>query len=251
MTKYALCVGNNYPNTSNELSGCRNDANDWADMLEEAGYTADVLLEGPAALTLAMLRGYIGRMGWGDRLVFTYSGHGTWVPDQDGDESDMRDEALYMADGALIIDDDLQGVFAELPTGSGALILSDSCHSGTVSRFTKPFFGEGQARFISPDRLGLLTTQQAIAIESRTTPSPSRHSASLISGCGDLEYSYDAWFGDRANGAFSRAAIDAYKPGASLSAWFKAIRLALPSSSYPQSPQATYASLYRRYAKAL
>ena len=34
MTKRAVCIGiNDYPGTYNDLSGCVNDANDWADLL--------------------------------------------------------------------------------------------------------------------------------------------------------------------------------------------------------------------------
>lgn len=254
MSKYALCVGNNYVGTPNQLSGCVNDANDWAALLSEAGYKTVPLIEGTSVDTLAWLNDLIRQMGRGDRLVFTYSGHGTWVNDVDGDEEDQRDEALYMTDGLLILDDQLQEVFSQLPTGSGALILSDSCHSGTVSRNMADLstaLGNGTPRFISPAHFTDMSVAQAQAVEQITSVKPSRRTASLISGCADVEYSYDAWFGDRANGAFTRAAIDAYTPGASLSGWYKAIRNTLPSSEYPQTPQVTYASLYRRYAKAL
>lgn len=250
MMKYALCVGNNYPGTNNELSGCVNDMNDWAELLSLNGYQVALAQEGTKNVVMQSLVSHVSRMKWGDRFIFTYSGHGTWVPDQDGDESDHRDEALYMADGELILDDDLQNVFAATPAGSGSLILSDSCHSGTVSRFVGQTF-ERTPRFISPFEIGLMTEERAIRLEAATTPATPRRTASLISGCADTEYSYDAWFGSRANGAFSRAGIDAYQAGISLNAWFKRIRSILPNGSYPQSPQLTAASLYRKYTKAL
>jgi hypothetical protein len=247
LMKYALCVGNNYPGTDNELAGCVNDMNDWADLLDNNGYDVHVMEEASAENTLYNLHATVGELGWGDRLIFTYSGHGTWMPDQSGDESDFRDEALYMADGSLIMDDELNEVWLGIPYGAGVLTLSDSCHSGTVTRFAQ-FAPQAVPRFISPAQFTNLSHSEARDIERVTTTAPSRKTSSLISGCADEEYSYDAWFGGRANGAFSRAAIDAYTPGASLARWFNNIRV---RPVYPQTPQLTAASLYRRYAKAL
>ena len=87
-------------------------------------------------------------------------------------------------------------------------------------------------------------------LETRPASTP-RPTSSLISGCGDLEYSYDAWFNGRANGAMSRVAIDTFRAGISLNSWYKAIRERLPSGSYPQTPQLTAASAYRKYTRAL
>jgi hypothetical protein len=60
-----------------------------------------------------------------------------------------------------------------------------------------------------------------------------------MSGCQDAEYSYDANYGGRGNGAFTYTALNtlqALKPGATYTDWFRAIRKALPSREYPQSP---------------
>ena len=56
----------------------------------------------------------------------------------------------------------------------------------------------------------------------------------------DTEYSYDASFGNRPNGAFTRVALDTLsKLGtqATYAEWHRAIRAALPSADYPQTPQ--------------
>lgn len=252
--KYALCVGNNYPGTSAQLHGCVNDAHDWAELLLTQGYEVVVAEEATLQTTVDNLVDLVGRAGYGDRLVFTYSGHGTWIPDRDGDEADGRDEAMVMADyrqGGLLLDDTLQSIFSRLKVGTGALILSDSCHSGTVSRFVGPTSPPGGAKFLSPVQfIDGLTQERAVALEEKAASIP-RQTSSLISGCGDLEYSYDASFDGRPNGAFSRVAIDTYTPGQSLASWFAAIRKRLPTSFYPQTPQLTSASPYRRYTKAL
>lgn len=250
--KHAVLIGNNYPGTNAELNGCVNDALDWQTLLTQNGYSCDVLVEATLGQAVGALREGVARTGFGDRLVFQYSGHGSWLPDQDGDEADRRDECLVMADytqGGLLLDDDLYAIFSVLPPGSGCLVLSDSCHSGTVNRAVA--LNGGKGRFLSPAHFTDLTQDQARLMEQTVSVKSSRPATSLVSGCADLELSYDAWFGNRANGAFSRAALDTYTAGTSLVSWFNRIRQFLPSDHYPQSPQLTAANLYRRYAKAL
>jgi len=254
--KHAFCVGNNYPGTPAELKGCVNDMLDWAELLASQGYEVQMAHEATKADTLDVLRDLVSKVGWGDRIVFTFSGHGTWVPDRDGDEADGRDEAMVMADfrlgggHGLLLDDELQEVFGGLRAGASALTLSDSCHSGTVSRFSAAFDQPKTPRFLSPvDLLDDLSDDRAVELERRAASTP-RRTSSLVSGCGDLEYSYDASFDGRPNGAFTRTAIDTFRPGISLNAWFKEVRKLLPNDWYPQSPQLT-ASPYRKYTRAL
>ena len=99
-TQRAVCVGINYPGTSAALNGCVNDAHDWAELLTNNGYEVVQLLDNSATKTniVLALTVAISAMKRGDRLVFTYSGHGTWVYDTDGDEDDKRDEALVPID---------------------------------------------------------------------------------------------------------------------------------------------------------
>lgn len=251
--KYAVCIGNNYPGSGNDLSGCVNDAYDWGNLLASLGYEVTTIIEATKADMVGALTELVARAGFGDRGVFTYSGHGTWVPDRNGDEPDARDEALVPTDfrqGYLLLDDELDIIFRSKRYGAGMLMLSDSCHSGSVSRvFDVSHLGK--PRFLPPSQLGRdLPSSDDHTVEARAdTPAPLN--TSLISGCGDLEYSYDAWFGERANGAFTRAAIDTHQQYSTLNAWFTRIRQALPSDMYPQSPQLTAATSYRKYVRAL
>jgi metacaspase-1 len=250
--KYALCVGNNYPGTNAALSGCVNDAHDWRDLLVSQGYGVTLLTETTKAHVLAELSSAVERLGFGDRLVFTYSGHGSWVRDRDGDEPDGRDECLVMADymqGGLLTDDELDAVFRSRAYGSSILFLSDSCHSGSVNRFAGVDQPAGKPRFLSPAEFTDIAPAEVEAVDRALTKSVA---ASLISGCEDHEYSYDAWFGDRPNGAFTRAAIDAFIPGVSLARWHSSIRENfLPSKAYPQSPVLSPLSTYRKYTRAI
>ena len=66
-----------------------------------------------------------------------------------------------------------------------------------------------------------------------------RSAALLLSACRDAEYSYDATFSGRPNGAFTYVALTALAdlpPGATYRDWLRAIRAQLPSQNYPQTP---------------
>src|SRR5437867_2634102 len=151
-SRHALCVGiNNYPGTEDDLQGCVNDAKDWAAALDARGYEVKVLLDAQA--TRANMVGALTHLVSGTRpddlAVFTYSGHGSWVPDEDGDEPDGRDEMLCPHDirqGHYLLDDDLADIFARKAAGAHVFFISDSCHSGTVARFASPFSPEEAKR---------------------------------------------------------------------------------------------------------
>ena len=73
----------------------------------------------------------------GDELVLQYSGHGTQVKDDSGDEADLFDEALVPIDyqqGQLLLDDDLDIALRKLPSGAYLSLFMDCCHSGTNVR---------------------------------------------------------------------------------------------------------------------
>jgi hypothetical protein len=228
VSKYAVVIGTNYEGASYQLSGCVNDAEDWSALLRGEGYSGTTLIGTSAtrAAILAALTDTVSRARWGDRIVVTYSGHGTWITD-----------------------DDLASIFGQARTGVGVLVLPDSCFSGTMTRLLGD--ADKRVKYLPPP----LTRADADIAEGIPLVRTYTERASLISGCAEPEVSYDAWFGtrgsERANGAFTRAAIDAYRHGMSLAAWHNAIRDVLPSDDYPQTPMLLPASPYRRYAKAL
>jgi uncharacterized caspase-like protein len=250
-SKYALCIGiNDYPGTGSDLAGCVNDANDWAALLKSLGFEVKKLLDKQA--TRANILSEMGKMvslaKKGDSIVFQYSGHGTYIPDEDGDEADQTDESLCPYDlrtKGVITDDQLFELFNKKVAGVRLVMISDSCHSGTVSRFVPTANARKKemskvkflppSAFLSSRELGKLGISRAIR---RSSP-PGRYGGLLLSGCQDVEYSYDAYFQGRPNGAFTYAALNTFKklkPGASYKDWHTAIRKALPTAQYPQSP---------------
>jgi hypothetical protein len=247
----ALCVGiNDYPGSGSDLNGCVNDAKDWKAALADKGYDVTLLLDADATRKNIMegLEDLVGNAKSDSKLVFTFSGHGSWLPDTSGDEADGRDEMLCphdLSEDVNVLDDDLAEVFGRKPKGARLHFISDSCHSGTVARFAPPFGGAARSpivpRFLPPTTF--LTSKKMIRAAERveSLAAPARRTtypALLLAGCRDHEYSYDASFGSRPNGAFTYFALQALKNApSSARAWMSEIRQRLPSASHPQTPQ--------------
>lgn len=268
MARYALCIGiNDYPGTGSDLAGCVNDANDWSAALAKRGFATSTLFDKKATgdAMRAAIAATLKRATTGDSVVIQYSGHGSFVPDADGDEPDGNDECVCPYDiysKGPITDDELFRLYSDRKAGVKLLIISDSCHSGSVSKFapirTPPTLRgknapQRKVRFLPPaaflskakvGRMGL--ANRAIR---RSNP-PGRYAGLLMAGCQDTEYSYDAYFNGRPNGAFSFVALralESLKPSATYRDWFAAIQKFLPSQQYPQSPNLYGSSLSKRW----
>ncbi len=254
--KRSLHIGiNDYPGTGNDLSGCVNDANDWEATLAGRGFETTSLLDAQATkiqMVEAITR-LVESTGRDDIGVITYSGHGTWVPDEDSDEADGRDEALCPHDinhGQILTDDELYDIFTERKRGARIIFISDSCHSGSVSK-ASTFNFESRERSIQTPRIRFLAPEvylkddkkgmaRTLRVENKKPNGKIRAASLLLSGCKDDEYSYDAWFNGRANGAFTYVALQTLKnlpDEPSYKKWHKAIRKRLPHVQYPQTPQ--------------
>jgi hypothetical protein len=256
MALRALCIGiDDYPGTDGDLAGAVNDARDWAAALRKRGFQVNMLHDRKAtgAAIRKGIRDLLKRCTAGDLAVIQYAGHGSFVPDKDGDEPDGTDECLCPHDvkrRGVIKDDELFELLSDRPAGVRVVMISDSCHSGTVARFapisTPPTTaGRGAprrtVRFLPPAAyLPKRQTAQLGARRARRPASPpGRYACLLLAGCQETEYSYDAYFKGRANGAFSFVALralKALKPGGTYAEWHKAIRRSLPSRQYPQTP---------------
>lgn len=75
----------------------------------------------------------------GDRLWFSFSGHGKQIQDWDGDEFDGFDESLVASDMKLVVDDEIVAILKKLPPGACLTGFIDACHSGT-GKFDDVFF---------------------------------------------------------------------------------------------------------------
>jgi hypothetical protein len=78
----------------------------------------------------------------GDYLVFHFSGHGSYVPDDedDDDESDGYDEITclydmdFYNDRTFFRDDEWNQTIEQVPSGVKLTVIMDTCHSGTGTR---------------------------------------------------------------------------------------------------------------------
>lgn len=259
MSKKALCIGiNDYPGTANDLSGCINDAIDWAQELTKQGFTVDKLLDAAAtkAAMIAAIGGLIEGAAKGDSLIFTYSGHGTWVPDRSGDEPDGRDEALCphdLATKGALLDDEIHALFGRRPPGVRIVLISDSCHSGSVTRGSEEDVDPGvpRIRFMPPEAWMAKEDLPPPALRLATPRGGFTRAGGdlLLAGCLDTEYSYDTRFNGRPNGAFTYYALKALREAkpTSYEKWFNAIRAYLPSTRLPQTPQIFGSKTARRF----
>jgi len=121
---------------SGDLPYCVNDAKEMRRLAIGEGYAVqDFLINKNAtaanvsnALTKASADLYAG-----DKLLFTYSGHGSFFPDMNADEADGYDETWVLYD-RMFIDDELYFAWSKFRKGVRILLISDSCHSGTVAK---------------------------------------------------------------------------------------------------------------------
>lgn len=121
------------------------------------------------AAILDALDKFVSETGAEDVVYIHYSGHGSRARDKNGDESDGFDETILPHDAREpgvpdIRDDELERIFARLPTPH-ALIVFDSCHSGTVTRSVSTV----QPRSVPPDLRDELyeseiTTRQVVQV---------------------------------------------------------------------------------------
>ncbi len=148
MTKRALLCGvNEYQIPGADLRGCVNDVQDMKDVLLDLfGFDESdikVLVDGDASKMAIeeALSELVANSTRGDVLYFHFSGHGSNVPDQDGDEVDHRDEILCPTDldwDDPLRDDWMRDVLDRLAEGVSMTFVTDCCHSGTITRALGP-----------------------------------------------------------------------------------------------------------------
>lgn len=146
MTKIALLMGLNYRGSSAELSGCINDIEATYEVLKNVySYqpenivcmTDDTDLKPTANNICAQLiklaeRSYEEEL---DEIWVSYSGHGSYMHDESGDEDDKKDECLVPLDyssSGLIADDTLNHLLGLIKPNVKVIFIVDACHSETM-----------------------------------------------------------------------------------------------------------------------
>lgn len=232
MTRLALITAiNNYP-APNQLGGCINDALDWQTTLTNKGFSCGLLLDAWATKTniLNNLNSMVTNSRSGDSLVFVYSGHGSQVPDTNGDEPDGYDEVICTIDffqGRYIKDDDLRSIFTKLPNGVTLDVFLDCCHAGTGTRLT---LGKHDLKIKSIPFIGKPKKVKTI------TPVPTINHC-LWSACKDNQLSREVKIGGKIRGAFSVYCASAIRANLSRSATIAIVQSKLAAIIPDQTPQ--------------
>lgn len=199
-----------YQGWDGALNACIADAKDMLALAKKKGFAGNTLLlddKATAAAVTAALQDAAKKLSKGDLLLLTYSGHGGQVRDTNGDEkdNDRMDETWVLYDRQLV-DDELYNLWGKFKAGVRILVLSDSCHSGTVTRNIPEFIGGGPRPRAMPRSVGIKTENanralyRAIQDNNRGSETVQvKASVLLVSGCMDNQTSMD---GDN-NGAFT------------------------------------------------
>ena len=247
-----------YSGWSGPLAACEFDALDMERLAAGQKLKPTVLLTRDATRnkTLALIRKAAAKLKSGDLFVLSYSGHGGQVDDVSSDEADKLDETWCLFDGQLI-DDELFLELSKFAKGVRIFVLSDSCHSGTVTR-ARPTAGAPAgpaARIMPPDiaqqvyqdhkafydglqrRIAKAVDPDAalaqVSVTGRVDKISGKCQASviLISGCLDHQTSLDG----SKNGAFTEQLLKVWNGGfkGDYKKFHETIVSGMPSSQTP------------------
>ncbi len=211
-----------YEGWDGTLMACEADAKDMEAITSARGFTSSMLLtrKATAAAVTRGIHDAAAKLAAGDLFVLSYSGHGGQVRDPSGEELDFQDETWVLWDRQLL-DDELYALWAAFKPGVRILVLSDSCHSGTILR--DQFYGASPANASTSDRFKFIprgvqertyaahrdeydALQQTFAQGDKAAVEAA---VVLISGCQDSQYSRD---GDR-NGLFTERLREVWADG--------------------------------------
>lgn len=239
--------------TDGALNACEFDAEDMAGVAKAAGFDVVGRLTSPAGTRDAVMQGIedaAKALKPGDIFLLTYAGHGSQAPDFNRDEEDGADETWCLFDG-MLIDDELYDLWRRFAENVRVLVVSDSCHSGSVIRATgfehvpdsvdapkarqlpmpvaartlrsnRAFYREifEKTRLMNE---GLLVKELAL---------PLKCSVLLLSGCMDNQVSRDGV----TNGRFTQELLAVWREGlfkGDYGSFHKAIRRRMPENQSP------------------
>lgn len=235
MAKRAVLIGiNKYQIPGSDLNGCVNDARNLSGALKTYyGFeNKDIIvltdLQATKKAMQAAIQKLIAGGRKGDTLLVHYSGHGSNVPDDNGDEADHRDEILCPTDldwNDPFRDDWLRKTFDKLRAGVSLTVIMDCCHSGTNTRAILPPDAPVRERFL-PCPLDLMATESGRklrgALRGKLGKAPRGRKRKsdivhadiqemLITGCRDTQTSADARIGGSFNGALTYYLVESIK----------------------------------------
>ncbi|WP_027632516.1 caspase family protein [Clostridium hydrogeniformans] len=202
------------------LKGCENDANSMSNIAKYLKYNETKVLLTESATKEAVIneiKRSAEALDEGDIFFLSYSGHGGQIKDLNNDEDDSYDETWCLYNGQLL-DDELYSLWQSFKADVRIILLSDSCHSGTISKaenYNLPK-GRNSTDSITYRFLPREFTQGEYEINrdkysniSKPNKNNLQCTVKLISGCQDNQLSSD---GD-VNGLFTEKLLKVWNNG--------------------------------------
>ncbi|HEX2495776.1 MAG TPA: caspase family protein [Gaiellaceae bacterium] len=236
------------------LAACQADAEDMEALARSRGFETTKLLTREA--TADAIKAAIGKaaeeLEAGDILFVSYSGHGGQVPDTNGEEETDSSDETWLAYDRQIVDDELFALWTGFKPGVRIIVLSDSCHSGSVNKnieepvpdpvATAEEAAKQEPRYRALPRDTMIATYRANeelydgiqrAVPSSTSSTEDLGArVLLISGCQDDQLSRDGI----KNGAFTGKLLEVWDDGAwrgGYPEFHEAIRSRMPDDQQP------------------
>lgn len=209
----SLLIGIDYEGTSNALSNCIHDVEHVMEklLLPKMGVKESSIIlmtdhqGGDLYPTKANIRKqykkFANRLNYARNGYFHYSGHGTYLWDDDRDEADRKDEALCPVDcdySGMIRDDELfEDFICELNHDVKLVMTTDCCHSGTIMDL--PYKWNKTGSYVLQQKKMTDAELDALA------------DVVMISGCRDSQTSADGGFmkdASKGSGAMTAAYLE-------------------------------------------
>lgn len=245
---------NHYDGWDGQLTACEFDANDMRAIAEALNYDESTTLltaDATAEAIMGEIQRAAGALESGDLFFVSYSGHGGQVQDRDDEGETDRSDETWVAYDRQIVDDELYVLWGGFAEGVRVIVLSDSCHSGSVLKnlgqeVPNPVANRKVAAEQSP-RFRAMPWDVVVAtyrehkelydgIQAETPDSPQDAVAArvlLISGCQDDQLSSDGM----SNGLFTEKLLDAWSQGGwdggGYPEFAEAIRSEMPAEQQP------------------
>lgn len=248
-----------YDGWDGALNACEFDANDMRSLAESKAFQSQMLItkDATADAVKAAITDAAKQLGPGDMLFMSCSGHGGQVPDKNNEEEPDRTDETWVLYDRQLVDDELYALWATFQPGVRIFVLSDSCHSGSVTKklededvpnvvATADAAAKQSPRYRALPRDKMIATYRQNAklyddIQKsvpRSTESASDVGATvlLISGCQDDQLSLDGF----SNGLFTENLLAVWDKGGwtgSHTTFHEAIRSRMPNNQQPNYTQ--------------
>lgn len=227
-----------YRGWDGKLSFCESDAQAIAAIAASKGFDNKILLTADAtseAVTTAIQEA-ADTLVSGDMFTLFYSGHGNSIKDKSGDEwKDMKDETWCLYDRQLL-DDELYALWPNFADGVRILVLSDSCHSGSMT------MGAGEDEMVvkamptkAAKNIVLRDPGYYSKLRQKIPKGRPRIGATvrLISGCKDYQQSFENK--PKLHGQFTLSMLSAWGDGfdGNYAEFYEAINATMPEYQNP------------------